>query len=197
MRGAKQRLRRSGIWLVLTAVAMVPVAAAMQSPLLQWRDLVYIIAGLAGIFALTLLLFQPLLATGALPDLSARHSKRIHRLIGITLVVLVLIHVAGLWLTSPPDVVDALLFVSPAPFSAWGVIAMWGIFVSATLVSARITPRWKPRYRRIVHRFLAGLIVFSTVIHALLIEGTMEPISKAVLCLAILIAATRIARFDR
>ena len=31
--------------------------------------------------------------------------------------VAVVIHVAGLWITSPPDMIDALLFTSPTPFS--------------------------------------------------------------------------------
>ena len=28
---------------------------------------------------------------------------------------------------SPPDVIDALTFASPTPFSVWGVIAMWAV----------------------------------------------------------------------
>ena len=43
----------------------------------------------------------------------------------------VIVHVAGLWLTSPPDVIDVLLFRSPTPFSAWGAIAMWAVFAAA------------------------------------------------------------------
>jgi hypothetical protein len=47
------------------------------------------------------------------------------------LVVAVVVHVGGLWITSPPDMIDALLLTSPTPFSAFGVIAMWAIFAVA------------------------------------------------------------------
>ena len=89
--------------------------------------------GLPGVLSLGLLLLQPLLAGRYLPGLSAVMSRHIHRWIGLTLVLAIVVHVAGLWLTSPPDVVDALLFVSPTPFSAWGVIAMWTAFGAALL----------------------------------------------------------------
>ena len=65
------------------------------------------------------------------------------------LVVAVVIHVAALWITSPPDVVDALLFASPTPFSAWGVIAMWAVFAAALLAALRRRLRLRPRTWRI------------------------------------------------
>ena len=101
----------------------------------------------------------------------------------------VVIHVAALWLTSPPDVVDALLFASPTPFSVWGVIAMWAVFVSALLAALRRRMRLRPRLWRLAHKALALVIVVGTVLHALLIQGTMETVTKAVLC-ALILAAT-------
>jgi hypothetical protein len=62
-------------------------------------------------------------------------TRRTHRWIGGALVVVVVIHVAGLWFTSPPDMIDALLFTSPTPFSPFGVIAMWAIFAVALLAA--------------------------------------------------------------
>ncbi len=70
----------------------------MASPLLVWRDSIYIMASFLGTAGLALMLFQPLI-------------------------------------TRPPDVVDVLLFHSPAPFSIWGVMAMWAIFVAALLAA--------------------------------------------------------------
>ena len=55
------------IWTALTAAVAVPIAAAAASPLLAWRDPVYIAAGFAGIVGLALLLVQPLLIGGYLP----------------------------------------------------------------------------------------------------------------------------------
>ena len=96
------------IWAALAAAICVPIAAAAASPLLAWRGPVYILAGFAGIIALGLVLVQPLLIAGYLPGLSAYRGRRAHHWIGGALVVAVVVHVGGLWITSPPDMIDAL-----------------------------------------------------------------------------------------
>jgi predicted ferric reductase len=176
-------------WAALAAAICLPIIAAAMSPLLAWRDAVYIAACFAGIVALGFMLVQPLLIGGYLPELPAQRGRRVHRWVGGMLVVAVVIHVAGLWITSPPDVIDALLFTSPTPFSAWGVIAMWAIFATALLAALRLRLRLRPRTWRIAHSCLAVVIVAGTVVHAVLIEGTMEIMSKAALC-ALVLAAT-------
>lgn len=180
------------IWAALAAAVGVPIAAAAASPLLAWRGPVYILAGFAGIIALGLVLFQPLLIGGYLPGLSGRIGRRAHHWIGGTLVVAVVIHVAGLWFTSPPDMVDALLFASPTPFSPFGVIAMWAIFSVALLAALRRRLGLRPRTWRIAHMLLAPVIVIGSVVHAILIEGTMETVSKAALCALVLVAAIKV-----
>lgn len=179
-------------WIALGTVAAVPIAAAATSPLLAWRQPVYILAGFAGIVAMALLIFQPLLAAGYLPGLSRWQARRVHRWVGGMLVVAVAIHVAALWITSPPDVVDALLFTSPTPFSPWGVIAMWAVFASGLLATFRRRLRLRPRTWRLGHTALAGAIVLGSVVHAMLIEGTMEMVSKTVLCLLVLVVLARV-----
>src|SRR6187551_86355 len=183
MRLAKATL----IWAALAAAICVPAAFASASPLLAWRGPLYILAGFAGIIALGLALVQPLLIAGYLPGLSAYRGRRVHHWTGGALVVAVVVHVAGLWITSPPDMIDALLFESPTPFSPFGVIAMWAIFAVALLAVFR--RRLRPRTWRTAHMLLAIVIVIGSVIHGLLIEGTMETISKAALC-ALVLAAT-------
>jgi predicted ferric reductase len=177
------------IWAVLAAAICVPMAAAAVSPLLEWRGPVYILAGFAGIAGLGLLLVQPLLIAGYLPGLSAYRGRRVHHWIGGALVMAVVLHVGGLWITSPPDMMDALLFASPTPFSPWGVIAMWAIFAVALLAALRRRLGLRPRTWRIAHMLLAIVIVGGTVVHGMLIEGSMETISKAALC-ALVLAAT-------
>ncbi len=172
--------------------AVVAIGAAAASPLLAWRDPPYIVAGLAGVIAMALMLFQPLLAAGYLPGLTTMRGRRIHRWVGSVLVVLIVVHVVGLWVTSPPDVIDALLFASPTPFSVWGVIAMWGAFAAATLAAVRRWWRPSARIWRLSHKTLTVVIVLGTVIHAMLIEGTMEVMSKTVLCVMV-VAATAMA----
>lgn len=174
----------------VAAVAVItPVVAATQSPLLQWRDPVYIAAGFAGILALTLLLIQPLLIKGALPGFAGPQGRRAHHWIGGLIVAAILMHVLGLWLTSPPDVIDVLLFRSPTPFAIWGVVAMWAAFITACIAALRRPMRLSPRRWRQGHSALATLIVLGSVVHALLIEGTMEIMTKAVLCALVVLAA--------
>ena len=180
------------IWAALAAAICVPIAAAAASPLLAWRDPVYILAGFAGIIALGLMLVQPLLAAGYLPGLSAYRGRRAHRWIGGALVVAVVVHVGGLWITSPPDMIDALLFASPTPFSPWGVIAMWAIFSVALLAAIRRQLGMRPRTWRIVHMSLAVVIVVGSVVHGVLIEGAMEVMSKVALCALVLGATIKV-----
>lgn len=168
------------------------MAIAAASPLLAWRDAIYIASGFAGMIALALMLAQPLLAGGYLPGLPALHGRRVHRWIGFTLVVMVAAHVAGLWLTSAPDVIDALLFDSPTPFSVWGVVAMWATFAAASLAVLRGRRRIGPKTWRIGHTALAAVIVIASVVHALLIEGAMGPVSKAAFCALVLAATAKV-----
>jgi predicted ferric reductase len=183
------------IWAALAAAICVPIAAAATSPQLEWRDPLYILAGFAGIIALSLLLVQPLLIAGYLPGLTAYRGRRAHHWIGGALVVAVVVHVAGLWITSPPDMIDALLFTSPTPFSPFGVIAMWAIFATALLALLRRRSGLRPRTWRIAHVSLAVVIVVGSVVHGLLIEGTMETMTKVALC-TLVVGATIKAMAD-
>lgn len=163
--------------------------------MLAWRDPIYILGGFAGIVGLCVLLFQPLLAAGSLPGLLLHLGRKIHRWTGAALVVLVLVHVSALWITSPPDVIDVLLFRSPTPFAIWGVIAMWAVFAAALLAALRRRLRLRPRVWRITHVSFAIVIVLGTVVHAVLIEGAMEPVSKIALCaLVVLVTLGSLAR---
>lgn len=178
------------IWAALAAAICVPMALAATSELHAYRGPVYVLASFAGVIALGLVLVQPLLIGGYLPGLPGYRGRRAHHWIGGALVVAVVLHVAGLWISSPPDMVDALLFVSPTPFSPFGVIAMWAIFAVAILAALR--RRLGLRTFRIAHMPLAVIIVVGSVVHALLVEGTMETMSKAALCALVLAAAIKV-----
>lgn len=180
------------IWAILTAIVVLPIAVAATSPFLAWRDPVYIIAGFAGVVSMALLLLQPLLAGGYLPGLRAHRSRKVHVWVGTGLVAAVVVHVGGLWITSPPDVIDVFLFRSPTPFSVWGVVAMWAVFVAALLAALRRRIKLRPMLWRLFHMAFAMIVVVGGVIHALLIQGTMGTVSKAVLCALVLAAAVRV-----
>ena len=174
------------IWIAVATALLVPFGFAVSSPLLQWRDPVYIGSGIAGVMAMGLLLMQPLLVGGYLPGFKGISGRRLHRGVGALLVGLVIIHVAGLWITSPPDVIDALLFMSPTPFSIWGVIAMWAVFAAALIGALRHRMGQRLRLWRLLHTSLVSIIAIGTALHALQIDGTMEPISKGLLTALVL-----------
>lgn len=188
MSGTKSAL----LWALLAVVAAVPLAAAATSPLIAYRQPVYIAAGFAGIIAMIFLLVQPLLIAGRLPGLQGPRGRRVHALVGTALLLAVGLHVAGLWITSPPDVIDALLFRSPTRFSAFGVLAMWALIAAALVAGLRRSRLLAPRHWRRVHAALTASAVIGSILHALMIEGTMETLSKIALCVLVL-AATLLA----
>jgi hypothetical protein len=180
------------IWVALVAAIGVPIVLAAMSDLIPYRGPVYIIAGFAGIIALGLVLVQPLLIGGYLPGFSGYRGRRVHLWTGGALLGAVVIHVGGLWITSPPDMIDALTFTSPTPFSPFGVVAMWAIFAVALIAAFRRRLGWAPRTWRLSHMVLAIVIVVGSVVHGLLIEGTMEMMSKAALCALAVLAAAKV-----
>lgn len=177
--------------MALAAAVLVPLVVAATSPLLAWRGPVYITAGFAGVVGLGLLLVQPLLAGGHLPGLPGRDGRRWHAWVGGGIVAAVLVHVLGLWVTSPPDVIDVLLFRSPTPFSDWGAVAMWAVFAAALLAGLRRRLRLRPALWRFWHTLLVSVVVVCTVVHAVLIQGTMETITKVMLCALVVLATAK------
>ncbi|MEM8536976.1 MAG: ferric reductase-like transmembrane domain-containing protein [Pseudomonadota bacterium] len=165
---------------------LVPLGLAAASPLLQWRQPVYIAAGFAGIFGMALMVVQPMLSAGLLPGIGMPQQRNWHRVCGIFLIIAIAVHVAGLWITSPPDVIDVFLVRSPTPFAIWGLLAFWAVLAAAGLAALR--RRLPLRFWRWGHSALVSLTVIGTVLHAVQIDGTMEDISKWVLSLAVLAA---------
>lgn len=173
-------MRFAVIWIALGAVLIWAMAVAATSPLLAWRGPVYILGGITGVIGLALLVVQPALIATVPPGPFARRARGLHRLSGVLLLGAVTLHVGGLWITSPPDVVDVLLLRSPTPFGLWGAVAMWAVF--ATALIAFLRRRFRPKVWRAAHGVLAAVSVGASVLHALLIEGTMGTASKGALC---------------
>ncbi len=174
------------IWAAVLGIALGPMLLAATSPLLAWRGPIYIAAGFAGIIAMALLVLQPLLILGKIPGATGPRARRYHRALGLGIVGAILGHVGGLWITSPPDVIDALLLRAPTMFSTWGVLAMWALFGSAALAVVR--RRFTQRIWRRLHLGLGGIIAVATGLHVVMIEGTMESVSKGALAISLVIA---------
>ena len=162
-------LRTAGVWAAIAAIGLVPLVAAAFSPFLQYRGPAYVIAGFAGILAMALVFLQPLLAGWSLPGISATAARSVHLWSGV-----------------------ALLLRSPTPFSLWGVIAMWMVFATAALALFRRHLRLRPRPWRMLHLGFGAVIAAGTVAHALLIEGTMEPVTKWMLAAAVMTATAKV-----
>lgn len=189
MPSPKRRLSAPLVWAALLVVMAAPILIAATSPYLAYRTPAYIVGGFAGIAALALIVVQPLLAAGYLPGPGLTAARRWHRRLGAAIVLCVGLHVGGLYLTSPPDTLDALLLVSATPFSVYGVLAMWGVVATAVLVALRRRLGLRPSTWSFVHNALALVVVVATVIHAVQIEGAMGTASKWALCLAALAAS--------
>ncbi|MFK7854822.1 MAG: hypothetical protein AB8B79_11940 [Granulosicoccus sp.] len=175
------------LYCILTTLVAGPVVVAATSPLLSGREAVYIVGGMSGVVALALLLLQPILASGYLPSISSVNSKTWHRRIGFLLVLAITLHILGLYLTSPDDLMDALLLISPAPFSLYGVAGMWAIIVTTLLVVLRSLLSWRHTLWKLVHNVLGCIVVVTSVTHAMMIDGAMGYRSKLILCIAIIV----------
>lgn len=192
--GQTERLRETGKgagalgWIAVALVAAVPVAVAAASPLLGGRDLVWVLGGMAGVVALSLLFVQPLLVSAWLPGTRGRTGIAWHRLGGALALALVLAHVGGLYIYSPEDIADALLLVAPTPFSLYGVTGLAALSLAALLGFSRRLVRLPPILWRGLHLGLAAVAAVASVVHAWMIEGAMEGLTKGMICAAVVLA---------
>lgn len=176
-------------WGAAALLAFVPLVAIAFSPQLAWRDPIYIASGFAGVAALSAMLVQPLLAGNFKSlGLNPLRARRLHRLVGFGLTAAVFAHIAGLYVTSPLDVIDVFLLRAPTVYSFWGLLALYALLAAFLVVFCRRRLRFHPRFWRITHAALAIIAATGTVAHTLLIQGTMEPVSKVILCITVMVA---------
>ncbi|MGB5865734.1 MAG: ferric reductase [Sulfitobacter sp.] len=173
--------RRALLWTGVIALMTIPMVLAADSPLLAYRQAPYIAAGFGGIAALVLMLVQPLLGARILEG-----GIIWHRIVGTAILGALAVHIGGLYLTSPQDTLDALLLVSPTPFSVYGVGAMTAMLLTALLVTQRRRLGLR-RWRR-MHRVLGIVVLAGSIVHVLLITGTMEFYTKVLMCICITLA---------
>ena len=185
MAAIQGRRSRGLVWLGVILVAGVPAILAAASPLQHGREALWVVGGMAGVLAFSLLFVQPLLMATAPRLIAPAAGLRWHRRVGLAVMAMVVLHVVALYLYSPEDVADALLLVSPTPFSVYGVVGLGALGVTALLAATRrFTPLRAVPLWRLLHSLLAVMIVGAGAVHAMLIEGAMEERSKLAICIA-------------
>jgi predicted ferric reductase len=187
--GTDRRLSFVG-WSAVALIAAIPVIVAAASPLQRGREFLWVLGGMAGVVALSLLFVQPLLMATSRVLIGPREGIRWHRLGGVAIVALVAVHIGALYAYSPDDITDALLLTAPTPFSLYGVISLWCLVLTAALAASRRLLRLNLRLWRLAHSVLAVAVVGAGAVHAIQIEGAMEDMSKLAICIAALAATT-------
>ena len=74
---------------------------------------------------------------------------------------------------------------------------MWAVIAAAVLAVFRQRLRLRPRAWRLGHTALAAVTVGCSAVHALLVEGTMETLSKAALCALVVLATVTVVAGQR
>ena len=178
----------------MIAATVAPIALATTSLHLAYRGPLYIAAGFAGIVAMSLFVLQPLLACPVRALIAPATARRWHRIIGGSILILILAHAVGLYFVSPPDTIDASLLRAPTWFSLFGVVALWGAVLTALLAMTRLKLPMRPRSWKRLHQSIASIVVIATALHAIQIEGAMEVMSKPLLAGTIVAATVFAAR---
>ena len=181
--------RRWGGRAALASLLLLPISAALASPLQQGRDISWVLGGLAGILALGLLVVQMLLPTNWLRGLFAIGDMRLHRVLGIAVAGVVIAHVLGLYVYSPDDVRDALVLAAPT-YSRLGVLSAWCVLLSVVLALARRRLGLTYSDWQILHAVLAVVVVATAVGHTVLIRGALDGPAELLLCGAAVLAVT-------
>jgi len=160
--------------LVAPAVALVllPLLLALTDAHLASASAALIVSTAAAALAVSALAVQPLLAGSG--------RLRWHRVLGATALVLVLVHLGGLFVESPKDTRFALSLDGPtrgrmAALATFALIAV----VALGVARARLPmsgPSW-----RILHGFLAVLVVGLGFGHAVLTDGALDGFGTSVL----------------
>jgi predicted ferric reductase len=169
--------------LALCASLAVLVWLTLSSAHLSAGPAVLIVSAVTAAVATVLIAFQPVLALLAR---SRSGAWRGHWVLGLAALVLVLAHLAALWLLSPEDVRFA---VSPdGPTRArMAVLATMSLVVVVVLGVVRRRSTVAPQAVRILHAFFAALALLLGVGHAVLTDGALDgPGTVALLTLAAL-----------
>ena len=159
------RARRALVAAAVVAVVAVPLGTALTDPHLAPGPPALVISTAAAALAVSALTVQPFLARGG------RISW--HRALGGLALVLVLVHVGGLFAVEVDDTLFALSPDGPtrARMAVLATIALIGL-VALGIGHGRLPlsgPSW-----RVVHAYLAAPVILLGFGHALLTDGALD-----------------------
>ncbi|NJL36811.1 MAG: hypothetical protein HC899_08630 [Leptolyngbyaceae cyanobacterium SM1_4_3] len=166
---------------VLLIFVMLPALLAALSPLQHGRAPLWILGTLAGVLSLSLIVVQVLLPTGWLNFGIGEQNFRWHRVLGISITLLVVAHILVLYLYSPDDIGDALILAAPT-YSRLGVLSATCLLISVGLALTRSKLPLTPADWQILHSFLAVAVVGTAIAHAFLLQGTLDGFAEGLLC---------------
>ena len=156
----------------VAAVVAVPVLLALTDFHLEAAPAALLVSTVAGALAVSALVLQPLLA--------GRGRLAVHQVLGVVALALVLAHVGALMILAPDDALFAMSPDGPtrARMALIATIALLAV-VLLGLLRRRLPLRgatW-----RILHAFLATLVIILGFGHAILTDGALDGAGTAVL----------------
>ena len=157
---------------VAAAVVAVPVVLALTDRHLADASTALVLATTTGAVAAGTLTLQPLLAA------SGRIAR--HRLLGAVTLTLVLVHVGALVAESPQDAWFAMSPDGPTR-ARMALIATVALVLTVALGLLRDRLRWHPTTWRVLHAYLAVVVIALGLGHALLTDGALDGAGTVVL----------------
>ena len=156
----------------VAAVVAVPLLLALTDFHLEAAPAALLVSTVAGALAVSALVLQPLLA--------GRGRLAVHQVLGVVALALVLAHVGALMILAPDDALFAMSPDGPtrARMALIATIALVAV-VLLGLLRRRLPLRgatW-----RILHAFLATLVIVLGFGHAILTDGALDGAGTAVL----------------
>jgi 3-phenylpropionate/trans-cinnamate dioxygenase ferredoxin reductase subunit len=164
--------RRLAAGAAVAAVVAVPVVLALTDRHLSGASTALVVSTTAGAVAAGALGLQPLLAAG-------RRIAR-HQLAGAVILALVLVHVGALVVESPEDAWFAMSPDGPTR-ARMALIATVALVLAVALGALRGRLRWHPTTWRVLHGYLAVVVLALGLGHAILTDGALDGAGTAVL----------------
>jgi predicted ferric reductase len=166
--GRRRRLLGTGA----AGLVALPVVVALTDRHLEGQPLALVVSTAAAALAVSALALQPLLAGSG--------RLRWHRVLGGVALALVLLHLGGLFVVGAEDTLFALSLDGPTRgrMAALATLALVAVVILG--VGRARLPMSGPTWR-ILHGFLATLVILLGFGHAILTDGALDGFGTSVL----------------